>query len=120
MRLRRQLRHGALSLALVALVLAAWGGTLPTKTKPTPKVPAGPVVVVLKHIEFIPEVVKIHPGQTVEWKWEDSPVAHNVSFKRFQSPLKAKGTWSHKFTTKGTYHYQCTIHVGMVGTIIVK
>jgi len=118
LRLRRQVWHGAASLALVALVLGAWGGTLSAKAKP--KAPAGPVIVVLRHIEFTPVTVKIRVGQTVEWKWEDSPVAHNVSFKSFHSPLKTTGTWSHRFMTRGTYHYQCTVHVGMVGTVIVQ
>jgi plastocyanin len=29
------------------------------------------------------------------------------------------GTYSHTFTTPGTYHYQCTIHSGMTGVVIV-
>ena len=33
--------------------------------------------------------VTIHAGQTVEWKWEDAPAEHNVSFGDFVSPVQA-------------------------------
>jgi plastocyanin len=119
MRQRLHVRYGAASLAVVVLFLGAWGGTLSAKIKPKVQ-RAGPVIVVLQHLEFMPATVKIHPGQTVEWKWEDSPVAHDVSFRTFHSPLKTTGTWSHTFRKRGTYQYECTIHVGMVGTVIVQ
>ena len=81
----------------------------------------GPVgaVVDLKFISFVPQQVTVHVGQAVEWKFEDDPVAHNVTFTGFASPTEAAGTFFHTFEQPGTFHYRCTIHVNMTGTVVV-
>jgi len=39
----------------------------------------------------------------------------------FKSPLLSQGqTFAQKFTTAGTYDYNCSIHPSMKGKIIVK
>ncbi|MCW3127521.1 MAG: Copper binding protein plastocyanin/azurin family, partial [Bacteroidetes bacterium] len=39
----------------------------------------------------------------------------------FASPTMGGGaTYSHQFTTAGTYTYSCTFHPGMNGTVIVQ
>jgi plastocyanin len=34
--------------------------------------------------------------------------------------MSAGGTWSMTFTVPGTYQYDCSLHLWMKGTIIVK
>ena len=63
---------------------------------------------------------------TVVWK-NDGTVGHTVatnstqngSLPTFTSPtIGSGGTYSYTFTTAGTYHYYCTIHTWMKGTVV--
>lgn len=106
----------------VAASACAMGGNVPvSKETPTPR-PSGKVkaVVVLQHFSFGPAVVKIKPGQTVEWVWQDPGVPHNVTFAGFHSSTKTAGVYYHTFTQAGTYRYRCTLHYNMRGEIIVS
>lgn len=82
----------------------------------------GPVAatVTLINTSFAPSVVAINAGQTVEWKWDDGQVPHNVTFDTFHSSTKVAGTYFHTFNTPGVYNYRCTIHINMVGTVVVR
>jgi plastocyanin len=68
---------------------------------------------------FTPKSVTVKKGATVTWKW-GGRVAHNVTFRTTHSKTQSKGSFSVKFNNKGTVPYRCTIHPGMVGTIVVK
>jgi plastocyanin len=77
-------------------------------------------VVELKNIAFNPPTVTIRSGQTVSWEFNDGSIVHNVSGDGYRSKDMTSGTYTHKFTSSGTYHYQCTIHSGMTGQVIVN
>ena len=82
----------------------------------------GPVgaVVTLDYQSYEPGVVTVQVGQSVEWKWADF-LPENVEFADgTTSPVQSTGTWYRTFTTPGTYTYQCSFHVRMVGTVIVE
>jgi plastocyanin len=58
--------------------------------------------------------VTISKGSTLKFVWKGSS-PHNVVKKsgpggQINSGAKVKGTWSHKFTSGGTYTLYCTIH----------
>lgn len=78
----------------------------------------------LKNIAFNPDVVTIKAGQRVTWTWNDPYTSHNIHsmgaprFKGITS--RQKGTYTVRFTKKGTYRYECTLHPGMRAKIIVK
>ncbi len=36
------------------------------------------------------------------------------------SPTQSSGTWTHTFTTAGTFDYRCTIHFDMRGVVTVE
>ncbi|MHB8329695.1 MAG: cupredoxin domain-containing protein [Acidimicrobiales bacterium] len=91
---------------------ASGGGSSTSQSPPS-------AVITIKFVSFEPGKVTIHAGQTVEWKWEDSPLAHNVTFAGFASPLQVTGTYFHTFGEAGTYPYRCTIHASMTGVIKV-
>ncbi|MDQ7019590.1 MAG: plastocyanin/azurin family copper-binding protein [Robiginitomaculum sp.] len=90
-------------------------------------------------MKFVPASVTIHAGDTVEWKngsvlihtvTADASLASdtaNVHLPAGATPfnsgnIEAKGTFSHTFTTPGTYKYFCIPHegVGMVGEVVVQ
>jgi plastocyanin len=113
---------GLLALGLVAA--ACGGGSSGSASSSSTSAPTGTTqppaaVVVLKFVSFEPGEVTIHAGQTVEWKWEDAPVVHDVTFAHFASPNQATGTWFHTFPTPGTYPYRCTDHATMTGVVDV-
>ena len=93
-----------------------------TSTPAAAPAAGGTVAVSMKNIQFAPKSVTAKVGQTVKWTNGDS-VDHNVtatSGETFTSNTFGQGaTYSHKLTKAGTISYVCTIHPGMVGTIVV-
>jgi plastocyanin len=77
--------------------------------------------VVLKEFGFHPGTLDIRRGDSVKWLWRDGGVEHNVTFAGFHSRTQGNGSYTVKFTRRGTFNYRCTIHValGMRGKIIV-
>lgn len=117
-----------LRLRVLAAAVAACGISLGACSSSSPSASGGSsggshptpsAVVQLKYVSFAPARVTIHAGQTVEWKWNDAPVNHNVTFGSFGSSTKDNGTWFHTFDTPGTYAYRCTIHQTMTGVVVV-
>jgi plastocyanin len=78
--------------------------------------------VVLKELRFNPGTVNIRRGDSVTWLWRDGGIEHNVTFSGFHSRTQGHGSYSVKFTRRGTFSYRCTIHValGMRGKIVVR
>ena len=71
---------------------------------------------------FIPARVDIAQGGTVAWAF--GAVVHNVSFRSNEPPggsipNSANTTAERTFPAAGTYDYQCTLHPGMNGTVVV-
>ncbi len=71
---------------------------------------------------FSPARATLQVGQIVEWTNTGS-VIHTVTFTHYpylsDPTLAPGGTWEVKFNEAGTYAYQCTIHAGMRGTLVV-
>src|SRR5262245_43941756 len=86
----------------------------------TPAFGAGATVRVNDNF-FRAKTVRITKGSTVTWRWAGQN-QHNVVFRGFKSHLQTSGSYRHKFGTKGTFRYVCTIHEdeGMKGTVIVR
>ena len=77
--------------------------------------------VVLKSFRFHPSTLTIRRGDSVRWLWEDN-TEHNVTFHTQHSRTQEHGSYTVRFTRRGTFGYHCTIHVaeGMVGKILVR
>ena len=118
---------------LLTLGLAACGGstgTPPSNSSP-PAVSVGSAGVSLGtatvkvsatgQLTFDPVMQTAHVGDIVEWTNTGS-VEHTITFATASSlsdpSLLPGATWEVKFTTAGTYQYHCSIHSGMVGTIV--
>lgn len=97
--------------------------------KVLPKAPANPdYQVIIYHNtntvgEFVPEQLTVPVGSTVEWIWTDQLDQHNVWWTDQNlpnSPTKGAGyRWAVQFLAPGTYDYYCTLHPGMLGTVVV-
>lgn len=78
---------------------------------------------------FVAKSVTIKSGDRVKWTWRDSN-DHNVTFRKVpkgaskkpRAKTRSSGTFTRKFTRRGTYRYVCTIHedFGMTGSVKVK
>ena len=107
--------------AAVLLIGGACGGSSSKSGTPTTTA-GGPAAatVDIHGIAFHPNSITIHKGETVQWTFNDDSIAHNVTGPDFRSSDMSSGTFSHTFNSTGTVHYQCTIHAGMTGTVIVQ
>jgi plastocyanin len=76
--------------------------------------------VTLHEFRFHPATLNVNRGDSVKWVWRDQ-VEHNVTFRSQHSRTQVSGTYTVRFTRKGTFNYHCTIHVqeGMRGKVVV-
>ena len=75
-----------------------------------------------KNFMFSPTSITVKAGSTVTWtNLDDEPhtVFSDAGLFR-SSALDTKDSFSYKFDKPGTYHYLCTIHPRMMGTIVVE
>ena len=84
--------------------------------------PADAPKIVVKEFKFAPTPLTIKAGSTVTWTNKDDEPHTAVSdtglFK--SGGIDTNESFSFKFDKPGTYHYTCSIHPRMVGTIIVQ
>jgi plastocyanin len=75
----------------------------------------------IRHMKFIPDTLKIVPGDSVTWVNKDL-VSHNVAQKQEKSWISDKlnpgDSFSLKINTNTDYY--CTLHSIMDGTIIIN
>ena len=109
-------------LALAAAAALPLGAALAV-TGPSAGAAAGRSVV-LKDIAFKPSKLTVARGARVTFRFLDNGTTHNVisrGAKRFKSsPTKGSGTYAVRFTKPGVYRYECTLHIGMKGSITVR
>jgi plastocyanin len=88
--------------------------------------PAAVVVVSDHPAEFVPNVLTVHVGDTVQW-YNTGGISHSVEFLNADGDgnsfiMKPQQGASYTFTQPGTYRYGCRFHIidGMEGKIIVE
>ena len=75
----------------------------------------------IKNLAFSPATITVKAGSAVVWTNDDA-IEHDITFDGgaiASSVLDHNDTFSHTFSTAGTYHYICSIHPFMHGTVIV-
>jgi plastocyanin len=104
---------------LFALVAAACStGTGPVAQAQSSSAQSKPIAV--RSLKFEPSKLTVKVGTKVNWLWREK-IAHNIVFKdkKYSSKVQNKGSFSTTFDKAGTFKYQCTLHPGMKGEIIV-
>jgi plastocyanin len=83
---------------------------------------AVPSIIEVKDFMFSPTTLTIEAGAQVSWvNKDDEPHTVVSDTGLFRSgALDTDESFSFKFDKPGTYHFTCSIHPRMVGTIIVK
>jgi plastocyanin len=105
-------------LAAVGIALI-WGGTA---CLPAAAQAPDANKILIQDFMFAPNPLTIKAGSTVTWvNMDDEPhtVVSNTAMFR-SGALDTKESFSFKFTAPGTYHFTCSIHPRMVGTIVVE
>jgi plastocyanin len=119
---------------ILMLAIACGGNSAsPTPPSPTPSptpTPAGPsssVAIsagasVLGNRAYAPDALDVAVGTTVTWMNTDSTAHTSTSdVNGWNSGIVPPGgQFSFAFQTAGTFPYHCTIHPGMVGTVVVR
>jgi plastocyanin len=80
--------------------------------------------VFIQNMAFNPATITVSANTTITWTNKDG-AAHTVTSTTagevYDSGSMSKNeTFQHLFATPGTYHYRCTIHADMTGTVIVN
>jgi plastocyanin len=102
---------------VAALALTAMGCASQGSAETPPSV-EGPAVAV-RDYNFEPATITVEAGATVTWLWEGR-APHNVVGRGFESKDQSSGTFRHTFEQVGTYTYECTVHPGMEGSVVVE
>ena len=111
---RRTLLAAAGALVALAAACVGTGAAAPARTSH---------VDLPKSYQFQPSVITVPAGTTVTWTNEDT-FTHSVRLvdqgDRVIGPMRPGQTVSYRFTTAGTYHYDCSLHPqDMRGAVIV-
>jgi len=110
------------SLAFLTVLLAACGGGKDAPVDPPSNAPRTATVTMLPSA-FIPFSTTIAVGGTVTFEFPPG-IDHNVIFERQTGApqdiqITRNASVDRKFTTQGTYAYDCRIHPGMIGEVVV-
>jgi plastocyanin len=111
-------------LAVAGLIVATVAGTgdVTATSAAAAPAPSGPAIA-MRDVAFTPTTLHVKVGTTVTWT-NDDRVPHNVvatSGARFGSTnLLQHATYRFRALRPGTIRYECTLHQGMRGTIVVS
>ena len=80
------------------------------------------IQVTIKDFMFSPTSLTVKAGSTVTWtNGDDEPHTVVSDDKLFRSgSLDTNESFKFRFEKTGTYHFTCSIHPQMVGTIVVQ
>ena len=117
MRPPRMMVAASAVLAPVALVAGCGGSSAPAVA------PAANHVRVAD-FAFTPATITVHAGDSVTWDFAQPEAPHNVAVNdgpdQFTSGApKGSGSFTHRFSQAGTFHYICVVHPSMKGSVTV-
>ena len=108
-------RLGRLPLAAIA----AWSLLLAQARGAESAIPPN---VLIRNFMFSPTTLTVPAGSTVTWSnldQEPHTVVSDTGLFR-SGAMDTSESFSYKFDKPGTYHFTCSIHPQMVGTVVVQ
>jgi plastocyanin len=69
---------------------------------------------------YAPNPMTVAVGTSVTWHNSDNTTHTSTSGSWDSGGIAPGGSFSHTFSTAGSYTYHCTIHPGMTGTVVVQ
>jgi plastocyanin len=107
-----------LPLVAVSVAMLWWVAACSPSAAGTPD----PSRIVIKDFMFVPMALTINAGSSVTWaNTDDEPHTVVSDTGLFRSgAIDTNESFSFKFDQPGTYHFTCSIHPRMVGTIVVQ
>ncbi|HEY2780920.1 MAG TPA: cupredoxin family copper-binding protein [Steroidobacteraceae bacterium] len=95
--------------AAMAMVCSASQGAVPNSIE-------------VRDFMFMPTTITVNAGDQVTWvNKDDEPHTVVSDTGMFRSgAMDTDESFSFKFDKPGTYHFTCSIHPRMVGTVVVK
>lgn len=121
------IKSGAIAIvAVLALAGAGCSNSSPKATATKTPAPGGlglRPVMILDSLKFDPQTWDVSAGGTVTWT-NSGTIAHVLISGETGGPIKsgtlnANDSYSTVFDTAGTFHYHCSIHPVMKGTVVV-
>ena len=116
----------AVTAVLVTLITSCGGGKS-TSTPTSPTISAATVTIqtsarTLGTAAFVPNPVTVSPGAVVTWSNTDSTTHDMVADGGAwdSGRMAPGGRFDFTFPLRGSFPYHCSIHAGMVGTVVVQ
>jgi plastocyanin len=111
----KQLLSAARGAVVIGLLWVAAGGAQPAGA-------LEPTQIEVKDFMFAPTTLTVSAGTQVTWvNKDDEPHTVVSDTGAFRSgAMDTNESFSFKFDKPGTYHFTCSIHPRMVGTVVVK
>ena len=105
-------------LTAVSVAMLWWAATC----SPSAAGSSDPTNILMKDFMFAPTSLTVKAGSTVTWvNMDDEPHTAVSDTGLFRSAaIDTNESFSFKFDKPGTYHFTCSIHPRMVGTIVVQ
>lgn len=107
---------------VVIMVITATTLDSCSKSSSNPSPGQGSNEVFIQNMSFNPATITVTVNTTVKWTNKDA-IAHTVTSDAnlFDSGnINSNGTYSHQFTTAGTFNYHCAIHPNMTAKVVVQ
>jgi plastocyanin len=110
--------------AATAVFTSSWWLFAHAVPAPGPAPATAAKKVSIGNFTFSPATLEVPVGTTLQWVNEDD-VPHTILGTERESPLRSPALdtddrYSVVLTQPGTYHYFCSLHPHMTGTVIVK
>jgi plastocyanin len=112
------IRVALIAILAIALIVPSAAAAVPRGGEPLGTTPVQRIRMVDGN-QFRPQRVTISRGTRVRWINRDN-VSHTTTGSSWDETLSPGERFSRRFRRAGTFRYQCTIHFGMTGTIVVN